>query len=106
MKLKAVSLLDSLDREVLLASEYRTPPYINTATNARLRLAVQHMFDEEYDDEFEIHKEFRKSVPNGRYIISVIIGLKKGIYTTQSFDTKILDSVEACFIENKKKEKK
>ena len=106
MKLKAVSLLDSHDREFLLASNYRTPQYINTATNAGLRLAVQHMFDKEYDDEFEIHKEFRKSVPTGRYIISVIIGLKKGIYTTQSFDTKILDSVEACFIENKKKEKK
>ena len=106
MKLKAVSLLDSHDREFLLASNYRTPQYINTATNAGLRLAVQHMFDKEYDDEFEIHKEFGKSIPKGRYIISVIIGLKKGIYTTQSFDTKILDSVEACFIENKKKEKK
>ncbi len=106
MKLRTVSLLDSHDREFLLASEYRTPQYINTSTNARLRLAVQHMFDEEYDDEFEMHKEFRKSVPRGRYILSVTIGLKKGIHATQSFDTKILDSVESCFIENKKKEKK
>ena len=47
MKLKAVSLLDSHDREFLLASNYRTPQYINTATNAGLRRAVQHMFDKE-----------------------------------------------------------
>ena len=106
MKLKAVSLLDSHDREFLLASEYRTPQYINTATYAGLRLGVEHMFDKEYDVEFEIHKEFRKSIPNGRYLLSVTIGFNEGIYTTQSFDTKILDSVEVCFIENKKKEKK
>ena len=106
MRLTTVSLLDVENRDYLLASNYRLPAQINTATNAGLRLAVQHIFDKEYDSEFEIHKEFRKSIPKGRYIISVIIGLKKGIYTTQSFDTKILDSVEAVFIENKKKEKK
>ena len=106
MRLTTVSLLDVENRDYLLASNYRLPAQINTATNAGLRLAVQHIFDKVYDSEFEIHKEFRKSIPNGRYLLSVTIGFNEGIYTTQSFDTKILDSVEAVFIENKKKEKK
>ena len=49
MKLKTVSLLSVDNRDYLLASNYRLPSQINTATNAGLRLAVRHIIDKEYD---------------------------------------------------------
>ena len=52
MRLTTVSLLDVENRDYLLASNYRLPVEINTVTNAGLRLAVQHIFDKEYDSEF------------------------------------------------------
>ena len=72
MKLKTVSLLSVDNRDYLLASNYRLPSQINTATNAGLRLAVRHIIDKEYDSKDEIYKEFRKVVPGGRYLLSII----------------------------------
>ena len=72
MKLKTVSLLSVDNRDYLLASNYRLPSQINTPTNAGLRLAVRHIIDKEYDAKDEIYKEFRKVVPGGRYLLSII----------------------------------
>ena len=72
MKLKTVSLLSVDNRDYLLASNYRLPVEINTDTNAGLRLAVRHIIDKEYDSKDEIYKEFRKVVPRGRYLLSII----------------------------------
>ena len=72
MKLKTVSLLSVDNKDYLLASNYRLPSQINTATNAGLRLAVRHIIDKEYDSKDEIYKEFRKVVPGGRYLLSII----------------------------------
>jgi hypothetical protein len=72
MKLKTVSLLSVENKDYLLASNYRLPVEINTDTNAGLRLAVRHIIDKEYDSKDEIYKEFRKVVPGGRYLLSII----------------------------------
>ena len=72
MKLITVSLLSAEDDERMLASNYRLPVEINSVTNAGLRLAVRHIIDKEYDSKDEIHKEFRKVVPRGRYLLSII----------------------------------
>ena len=72
MKLTTVSLLSVENKDYLLASNYRLPLEINSVTNAGLRLAVRHIIDKEYDSKDEIHKEFRKVVPGGRYLLSII----------------------------------
>ena len=72
MKLKTVSLLSVESKDYLLASNYRLPVEINSVTNAGLRLAVRHIIDKEYNSKDEIHKEFRKVVPRGRYLLSII----------------------------------
>ena len=72
MRLTTVSLLSVDNKDYLLASNYRLPVEINSVTNAGLRLAIRHIVDKEYDSKDEIYKEFRKVVPRGRYLLSII----------------------------------
>ena len=102
MRLTTVSLLDVENRDYLLASNYRLPVEINTDTNAGLRLAVRHIIDKEYDSKDEIHKEFRKVIPRGRYLLSIIeeFHMLAGGSRNHTCDTLELDH------ENKIKEEK
>jgi len=69
----------------VLSPEYE-PMEINSVDNTKLRLAVQHIIDKDYNTKFEIHKEFRKAIPEGRYSLAVADGSTCYVYDTQLLD--------------------
>lgn len=55
-------------------------------SNANLLNKVQPILNKEYDSKFDIHREFRKVVPKGRYALAISKGSVCYMYDTQLLD--------------------